>query len=199
MRASDKNLQQRAEASASREYRVNRSTHSIPCKCACAVWVPMRAAQRPAPQGRPCALTTEMVMARWPMAALLALSGVEDDPRARPSTDGWKVASAGRSEPARACLGAVAACATEPTRCVGHFFPIVGECRCPRGRARHLRRAKTAESTNPSKLESTRPSDGAGRPTISRWKALDERLNLRQAGWVLHDFQSISERALHGL
>ena len=37
MRASDKNLQQRAEASASREYRVNRSTQSIPCKCACAI------------------------------------------------------------------------------------------------------------------------------------------------------------------
>ena len=92
----------------------------------------------------------------------IALSGVDDDPRARPSTDGWKVASAGRSEPARACLGAVAACATEPTRCVGRFFPIVGECRCPRGRARHLRRAKTAESTNPSKLESTRPSELEG-------------------------------------
>ena len=72
MRASDKNLQQRAEASASREYRVNRSTHSIPCKCACAVWVPMRAAQRLAPQGRPRTLTPEMAMARWPMAALLS-------------------------------------------------------------------------------------------------------------------------------
>ena len=28
-----------------REFKPNRSTHSIPCKCACAAWVPMRAAR----------------------------------------------------------------------------------------------------------------------------------------------------------
>ena len=36
-----------------REFKPNRSTHSIPCKCACAAWVPVRATQRPAPQGWP--------------------------------------------------------------------------------------------------------------------------------------------------
>ena len=51
--ARSQNLQQRAEASAIREFKPNRSTHSIPCKCACAAWVPVRATQRPAPQGWP--------------------------------------------------------------------------------------------------------------------------------------------------
>ena len=36
-----------------RGFKPNRSTHSIPCKCACAAWVPVRATQRPAPQGWP--------------------------------------------------------------------------------------------------------------------------------------------------
>ena len=36
-----------------REFKANRSTHSISCKCACAAWVPVRATQRPAPQGWP--------------------------------------------------------------------------------------------------------------------------------------------------
>ena len=43
--ARSQNLQQRAEASAIREFKPNRSTHSIPCKCACAAWVPVRAAR----------------------------------------------------------------------------------------------------------------------------------------------------------
>ena len=70
--ARSQNLQQRAEASAIREFKPNRSTHSIPCKCACAAWVPVRATQRPAPGPPRRAAGPEMAMARWPMAALLA-------------------------------------------------------------------------------------------------------------------------------
>ena len=55
-----------------RGFKPNRSTHSIPCKCACVAWVPMPPAQRPAPGPPRRAAGPEMAMACWPMAALLA-------------------------------------------------------------------------------------------------------------------------------
>ena len=81
MRASDKNLQQRNEASAGREYRVNRSAHSIPCKCACAVWVPMharRATPRAARAAQENVLPTNLLQGSLQVEAELAHLGVRN-------------------------------------------------------------------------------------------------------------------------
>ena len=45
-----------------RGFKPNRSTHSIPCKCACVAWVPMPPAQRPAPGPPRRAAGPEMAM-----------------------------------------------------------------------------------------------------------------------------------------